>query len=118
MSIPLKHGNGIHPVLEGARTLREIDLLPNLDYMEMLLQVFDREVPNGDGLLAHLALARCYRDPVGQAALALDIVPGGDMWQYEVEAGLSHNFTALFPQVPEDDAMRVARTFTGRAPVS
>jgi hypothetical protein len=108
VSIPLKHGNGIHPVLEGARTLREIDLLPNLDYMEMLLQVFDREVPNGDGLLAHLALARCYRDPVGQAALALDIVPGGDMWQYEVEA----------PQVPEDDAMRVARTFTGRAPVS
>jgi len=118
MTVALTHGNGIHAVQEGAKALREIDLLPNLDCMEMLLQVFDHEVPAGDGLLAHLALARYYRDPVGQAALAIDIVPGGDMCPGDVEAALWNTFVEMFPNLDHKEARNVARQMVGRTPAS
>ena len=124
----LKNGNGIHPVLDGSKGLREIDLLPNLDYMEMLLQVFDHEVRGREplersparslsDLLTDLCLTRYYRDPVGQAALALDITPG-DMWPGDVEASLWNTFIETFETLDHDEAKAVARRFMGRVRVS
>jgi hypothetical protein len=127
----LAYGNGIYPVQAGAKTLREIDLLPNLAYMEMLLKVFDcaaseispmesrcKDPDRLTDLLMDLCLARFHRDAVGKAADELGILPGGT-YQGDVYHGLRSTFTELFPSVDDDEAKRAAHAITyGYAPVS
>jgi len=118
--VQLTYGNGIHPVQPGAKTLREVDLLPNLAYMETLLKVVDyaagdldprdpsHEVPNRlTDLLIDLCLARYYRDMVGQAAAKVGIAPG-TTYQGDVYGGLWNTFIEMFPGLDHDEAKRVA----------
>lgn len=117
----LAYGNGVHGVQANAQRLHEIDLLPNLPYMEMLLKVVDYAVADLDpgdqarykrpdrltDLLIDLCLARFHRDAVGQAAAQLGNAPG-HTYQGDVCASLQSTFTEMFPGLDMDEAKRVA----------
>lgn len=118
----LIYGNGVHPVQADAKSLREINLLPNIEYMETLLKVVDFAAPEiGDPLdrdmlstlLIDLCLTRYFRDPIGQAALALDTAPG-NTYPGDVEASLWNDFVEMFPSLHHDEAKLVARRLIRR----